>query len=73
MRTKDLIAKRMRRERAHLRKERNKQTEPIQPQKSKAEGEYALFDDARKKAQAQLPNDFDKFAEEVPAARPKKH
>ena len=40
---------------------------------SKAEGEYALFDDARKKAQAQLPNDFDKFAEEVPAARPKKH
>lgn len=37
MKTKDLIAKRMRRERAHLRKERNKQTEPIQPQKSKAE------------------------------------
>ena len=42
MRTKDLIAKRMRRERAHLRKERNKQTEPIQPQKSKAEGEYTV-------------------------------
>ena len=40
---------------------------------SKAEGEYALFDNARKKAQAQLPNDFDKFAESMPATRPKKH
>ena len=42
MKTKDLIAKRMRRERAHLRKERNKQTEPIQPQKSKTDGEYTI-------------------------------
>ena len=42
MRTKDLIAKRIRRERAHLRKERNKQTEPIQPQKSKTEEEYTI-------------------------------
>ena len=42
MKTKDLIAKRMRRERAHLRKERNKQTEPIQPQKSQTDGEYTI-------------------------------
>ena len=42
MKTKDLIAKRMRRERAHLRKERNKQTEPTQSQKSKKEGEYTI-------------------------------
>ena len=37
---------------------------------SKAEGEYALFDNARKQAQAQLPNDFEKFAAGVPAVRP---
>ena len=40
---------------------------------SKAAGEYALFDEARKQAQAQLPNDFDKFAEGVPVVRPVKN
>ena len=38
---------------------------------AKAEEEYALFDDARKKVQAQLPNDFDKFASGIPVMRPK--
>ena len=39
---------------------------------SKAEAEYILFDEARKKAQAKLPNDFDKFASGIPVVRPKR-
>ena len=59
MKTKDLIAKRMRRERAHLRKERNKQTEPIQPQKSQTDGEYTIpvgFPEEVLKEVKKLPN-----------------
>jgi ribonuclease R len=59
MKTKDLIAKRMRRERAHLRKERNKQTEPTLSLKAKAEGEYTIpvgFPEEVLKEVKKLPN-----------------
>lgn len=58
MRTKDLIAKRMRREKAHQRKERNNKIEPPKQQLQKGEFDYTLpegFSEAVLKEVKKLP------------------